>query len=213
MSGSQRVAILTGGSGGLVPGIADQLANAGFTIVLTARGETALETAAARLRESVDTPVVAIASDARDATATKALAETVVDRFGRIDVLVNAAASSTPIGGAIEDVDIDALIADVDVKVGGYLRYAQAVVPAMKRQGAGHIVNIGGLTERHFEWSAQCRGRPFDKGTFRSARAVSHFGECRQSRHRPDASPGRVVCRNGRGTRCYRKGHRGRIRP
>ena len=148
MSGSQRVAILTGGSGGLVPGIADQLANAGFTIVLTARGETALEAAAARLRESVDTPVVAIASDARDATATKALAETVVDRFGRIDVLVNAAASSTPIGGAIEDVDIDALIADVDVKVGGYLRYAQAVVPAMKRQGAGHIVNIGGLTGR-----------------------------------------------------------------
>ena len=148
MSGSQRVAILTGGSGGLVPGIADQLANAGFTIVLTARGETALEAAAARLRESVDTPVVAIASDARDATATKALAETVVDRFGRIDVLVNAAASSSPIGGAIEDVDIDALIADVDVKVGGYLRYAQAVVPAMKRQGAGHIVNIGGLTGR-----------------------------------------------------------------
>ncbi|MBG6120833.1 MULTISPECIES: SDR family oxidoreductase [unclassified Sphingobium] len=148
MSGSQRVAILTGGSGGLVPGIAEQLANAGFTIVLTARGETALEAAAARLRESVDTPVVAIASDARDATATKALAEKVIDRFGRIDVLVNAAASSTPIGGAIEDVDIDALIADVDVKVGGYLRYAQAVVPAMKRQGAGHIVNIGGLTGR-----------------------------------------------------------------
>lgn len=148
MSGSQRVAILTGGSGGLVPGIAEQLAHAGFTIVLTARGEKALEAAAARLRESVDTPVVAIASDARDASATKALAETVVDRFGRIDVLVNAAASSTPIGGAIEDVDIDALIADVDVKVGGYLRYAQAVVPAMKRQGAGHIVNIGGLTGR-----------------------------------------------------------------
>lgn len=148
MSGSQRVAILTGGSGGLVPGIAEQLAHAGFTIVLTARGEKALEAAAARLRESVDTPVVAIASDARDATATKALAEMVVDRFGRIDVLVNAAASSSPIGGAIEDVDIDALIADVDVKVGGYLRYAQAVVPAMKRQGAGHIVNIGGLTGR-----------------------------------------------------------------
>jgi NAD(P)-dependent dehydrogenase (short-subunit alcohol dehydrogenase family) len=76
------------------------------------------------------------------------LAEQVIDQFGRIDVLVNAAASSTPVGGAIEDVDVDALIADVDVKVGGYLRYVQAVVPAMKRQGRGHIINIGGLTGR-----------------------------------------------------------------
>jgi NAD(P)-dependent dehydrogenase (short-subunit alcohol dehydrogenase family) len=72
----------------------------------------------------------------------------VLARFGRIDVLVNAAASSTPIGGAIEELDVAALIADADVKIGGYLRYIQAVVPAMKQAGRGHIVNIGGLTGR-----------------------------------------------------------------
>ncbi|SLJ95062.1 NAD(P)-dependent dehydrogenase, short-chain alcohol dehydrogenase family [Novosphingobium mathurense] len=76
------------------------------------------------------------------------MVEATLDRFGRIDVLVNAAASSNPIGGAIEDVDVDLLITDVDTKVGGYLRYTQAVVPAMKAQGSGHVINIGGLTGR-----------------------------------------------------------------
>lgn len=148
MSDAARVAILTGGSGGLVPGIAGELARAGFAIVLTARGIDALQLAVDRLRADTGSAVTAIASDARDAASVKALVAQVLDRFDRIDVLVNAAASSNPIGGAIEDVDVDALMADVDVKVGGYLRYAQAVVPAMKRQRAGHIINIGGLTGR-----------------------------------------------------------------
>lgn len=146
--GETRLAILTGGSGGLVPGIATELAKSGFAIVLTARRKDRLEEEADRLRESVETPIAAIASDARDATSAMDLVAQVLGQFGRIDVLVNAAASSTPIDGAIEEVDVDALMADVDVKVGGYLRYAQAVVPAMKQQGGGHIVNIGGLTGR-----------------------------------------------------------------
>ncbi|MDM8010579.1 MAG: SDR family oxidoreductase [Parasphingorhabdus sp.] len=148
MNAGLRVAVLTGGSGGLVPGIAEELAKAGFAIVLTARSKDGLEAAASRLRLLVEAPVVTLISDARNASSVSSLAGQVVDQFGRIDVLVNAAASSTPIGGAIEEVDVDALIADVNVKVGGYLRYAQAVVPVMKRQGSGHIINIGGLTGR-----------------------------------------------------------------
>ncbi len=142
------VAVLTGGSGGLVPGIAAELAQAGFSIVLTARNGEALQASADRLAARTGVAVLAITSDARQAASARALAEQVLERFGRIDVLVNGAASSTPIGGVIEDVDVDALIADADVKVGGYLRYTQAVVPAMKRAGRGHIVNIGGLTGR-----------------------------------------------------------------
>lgn len=148
MNDTGRVAILTGGSGGLVPGIAAELAAAGFRIVLTARGGEALMASADLLGSQTGASVTAVTSDARDAASTRALADRVLDQLGRIDVLVNGAASSTPIGGAIEDVDVDALMADVDVKVGGYLRYSQAVVPAMKRSGGGHIVNIGGLTGR-----------------------------------------------------------------
>jgi len=142
------VAVLTGGSGGLAPGIAAALVRAGFVVVLTARGTKALDAAAEQLRGEGRGTIAAIASDARDPASTRGLAQDVLARFGRIDVLVNAAASSTPIGGAIEELDVAALIGDADVKIGGYLRYIQAVVPAMKQAGRGHIVNIGGLTGR-----------------------------------------------------------------
>lgn len=135
-----------------------------MAIVLTARGAEMLDQAVVGLGAQGLTQVEAMVSDARDASSTRALAETVLARFGRIDVLVNAAATSTPIGGVIEDVDVDALIADVNVKVGGYLRYAQAVAPVMKRQGRGHIISIGGLTGRSSDTLSGLRNA-----------AVSHF--------------------------------------
>jgi NAD(P)-dependent dehydrogenase (short-subunit alcohol dehydrogenase family) len=88
----------------------------------------------------------------------------VVERFGRIDGLVNGAANPTPIAGRIEDIDLTPLLGDLDTKVVGYLRCAKAVAPVMKRQKSGSIVNIGGLTGRS---SATLSG-------LRNA-AVSHF--------------------------------------
>lgn len=148
MTATAPVAIVTGGSGGLAPALAGALAATGHRIVLTARRIAALQQVAGRMSAPAGAEPVAIASDATDAGSVRALAEEVLGRFGRIDILVNAAASSTPIGGAIEAVDIDALMRDVDTKVGGYLRYVQAVVPSMKAATFGRIVNIGGLTGR-----------------------------------------------------------------
>lgn len=148
MTGTAPVAIITGGSGGLAPGLAIALVRSGCRIVLTARGADALDRTAWDIAAQTGGELTVIASDATDSVSVKALAAAVLDRFGRIDILVNAAASSTPIGGPIEAIDVKALIGDVDTKVGGYLRYAQAVVPAMKTAGTGSIVNIGGLTGR-----------------------------------------------------------------
>ncbi len=141
------VAIVTGGSGGLAPGIAAVLRDQGYAIVLVARGEEAL-TAAADALSAQRATVAALSADVTDAASVSAMVAQVLERFGRIDLLVNAAASSHPIGGAIEEVEVGNVIADLDTKVGGYLRCIQAVVPAMKRQGQGRIVNIGGLTGR-----------------------------------------------------------------
>jgi NAD(P)-dependent dehydrogenase (short-subunit alcohol dehydrogenase family) len=140
------VAIVTGGSGGIAPGIVRALCDVGFVVVITARGLERLIAAAEELGKHGT--VLAFGADATDPATIRLLVDSVLSRFGRIDVLVNAAASSNPIGGAIEQVDIDMLMSDVDIKVGGYLRYIQAIVPVMKAQGGGHVINIGGLTGR-----------------------------------------------------------------
>ena len=142
------VVIVTGGSGGLAPGLVAALGDARFELVVVARDPARLAAAAAQMSASLGRKVAAIPGDVTEAEQAAAIAAEVLSQFGRIDVLVNAAASSTPIGGAIEAVEVDALIRDLDTKVGGYLRMIQAVAPAMKGRGFGRIINIGGLTGR-----------------------------------------------------------------
>jgi NAD(P)-dependent dehydrogenase (short-subunit alcohol dehydrogenase family) len=146
MSEARRVAILTGGSGGLAPGIIRALVAQDMVVAITGRNLDPLEAMVAMM--PVSATIVPLISDATDMAMIQALVAETCERFGRVDALINAAASSNPIGGAIEEVNVDALIADVDTKVGGYLRYTQAVAPVMKRQRRGQIVNIGGLTGR-----------------------------------------------------------------
>jgi len=148
MTAPSPVAIITGGSGGLAPGIARVLRDEGYALVLVGRDEARLQRTADVLRDAAAAPVDAIPCDVTQAVSVGAMISAVLSRFGRIDLLVNAAASSNPIGGAIEEVDVDTLIGDLDTKVGGYLRCIRAVAPAMKQQGHGRIVNIGGLTGR-----------------------------------------------------------------
>ena len=142
------VAIVTGGSGGMAPGLVAALVDANFRVVITARRESELAEAATTLEATIGAEIIALPANVTDPQSTSALVAEVVERFGRVDVLVNAAASSTPIGGAIEEADVAALICDLDVKIGGYLRMIQSVVAAMKSAGGGRIINIGGLTGR-----------------------------------------------------------------
>ncbi|MDO7835530.1 SDR family oxidoreductase [Sphingobium sp. HBC34] len=146
-AGQKPVAVITGGSGGLAPGIAQSLLDQGYHVVLVARDTDRLRHAADALMRG-SAMVDRIGCDVRQSSSVKAMTLAVLDRLGRIDLLVNAAASSNPIGGAIETVDVGLVIGDLDTKVGGYLRCIQAVAPVMKRQGAGRIINIGGLTGR-----------------------------------------------------------------
>lgn len=140
------VAIITGASGGMAPGIAQVLRDKGYDLVLVARNMAGLREVAEQLGGS--TRIQAIRCDVTDKNSVAAMVAQALDYFGRVDLLVNAAASSTPIGGSIEQVDVDALIADTNTKVGGYLRCIQAVVPIMKACGFGQIINVGGLTGR-----------------------------------------------------------------
>jgi NAD(P)-dependent dehydrogenase (short-subunit alcohol dehydrogenase family) len=88
--------------------------------------------------------VIAVPADTGDDDSVTAMVARVVDDLGGVDILVNAAA--TPNRGGFGE---DALEAEINVKVRGYLRTARAVAPLMAAQGWGRIVNVSGLAARH----------------------------------------------------------------
>ncbi|MET4898405.1 SDR family oxidoreductase [Sphingomonadaceae bacterium jetA1] len=147
---ASRVAVVTGGSGDIGRAIATALAFR-MTVVITARHAGPLERAARAIGAATGRPVHVCPSDALEQRSVDTLVADTIARFGRIDVLANCAASTSSLAGGVEALDVDALMADMNTKVGGYLRYIRAVVPVMKRQKAGQIVNIGGLTGRATE--------------------------------------------------------------
>jgi NAD(P)-dependent dehydrogenase (short-subunit alcohol dehydrogenase family) len=143
-----KSAVVSGGSRGIGFAVADQLAAEGADIALVARDPVVLEKAAARIRRH-GTTVLAHRADTRDDTAVRAMVDDVVATFGGVDILVNAAAQ--PAGGPVPplaELPDDALRAEVETKVLGYLRCARAVAPHMTAQGWGRIINISGLNAR-----------------------------------------------------------------
>jgi NAD(P)-dependent dehydrogenase (short-subunit alcohol dehydrogenase family) len=144
-----RVAIVTGGSRGVGRAIALELAREGADVAVCARNRAALEETAAALARETGRRIVPIVADTTRAESVARMADAALSALGRIDVLVNNAA--TPGGlvrGSLAEADERALLEDIDTKVVGYLRCAKAVVPHMEGRGWGRIVNIGGLSGR-----------------------------------------------------------------
>lgn len=146
---ADRVVIVTGGSSGIGYAIAKAFAGERCRVVIAARRADVLATAVVRLRDSTGAAVTGISADTTDQAAVDRLVARVHAENARIDVLVNCAA--TPAGlarNSIEELDSEALLADLNTKVVGYARCCRAVVPVMKQQQSGRIVQIGGLTGR-----------------------------------------------------------------
>jgi NAD(P)-dependent dehydrogenase (short-subunit alcohol dehydrogenase family) len=139
-------AIVTGASRGIGLACAQALAAEGARVALVARTAADLETAA----RQVDGETLQLTADTTDDAAVRAAVEKVVEAWGGVDVLVNAAAR--PAGGSpipkLTDLTDDAVQVEFDTKVMGYLRTARAVAPSMIAQGSGRIVNISGLNAR-----------------------------------------------------------------
>jgi NAD(P)-dependent dehydrogenase (short-subunit alcohol dehydrogenase family) len=144
-----RVAIVTGGSRGVGRAIALELAREGVDLAICARNRATLDEAATALAKDTGRRVVAIVADTTSTDSVRHLVDTTIAQLGRIDVLVNNAA--TPGGlvrGPLAEADEKALLEDIDTKVLGYVRCAKAVAPHMQRRGWGRIINIGGLSGR-----------------------------------------------------------------
>jgi NAD(P)-dependent dehydrogenase (short-subunit alcohol dehydrogenase family) len=144
-----RVACVTGGGLGIGRVVAETLAREGASVVITSRRIEMLEKAAAEIIERTGAEVAAIASDTSDTASVRRMVDEAVERFGRVEILVNgAAAPAGLVRNSLDEADPELLLADLNTKVVGYLRCAQACAPHMRRAGYGRIVNIGGLTGR-----------------------------------------------------------------
>ena len=149
-------AFVTGGSRGIGKAVARALAAEGCHVAIAARDPGRLRAAAAELEGAgaggagAWGRIVPVEIDTADDDAVRRAVAEATEALGGIDVLVNNAAQ--PGGQApppkLAELTQAALFADVEVKVMGYLRCAQAVAPQMMERGWGRIVNVSGLAAR-----------------------------------------------------------------
>src|SRR3954466_3218741 len=146
---SGKRAIVTGGSRGIGLAVAHRLPGGGAAAALVARDAARLAEAAVEVRAH-GTEIVVRPTDTTDDAAVRAMVDDVVGALGGVDVLVNAAARPARPAPAppLAELSDDALRAELDTKVLGYLRCARAVAPHLIAQGWGRIVNISGLNAR-----------------------------------------------------------------
>jgi len=139
-----KVAIVTGGNGGIGYGISRGLASAGGNIVIAARNPSKTAKAAEGIRSDYGVKVLELGVDVRRESQVSSMVEKTLDYFGRIDILVNNA------GINIRKMPQDLSSAEYDEVLEVNLRSAflcsKAVYPAMKEAGGGKIINIGSMT-------------------------------------------------------------------
>jgi NAD(P)-dependent dehydrogenase (short-subunit alcohol dehydrogenase family) len=132
------VVIVTGASSGIGRATAQRLAHNGTTVILAARRADKLETLAAEIGASA----VPVPTDVRDPAAVTRLVERALEVNGRLDGLVNNAG----IGGAASVLsDDDVVVGMIEVNLIAPIRLMRAVVPIMREQRSGAIVNIGSV--------------------------------------------------------------------
>ena len=137
-----KSAIITGAAQGLGRAIALQLASEGASMLLAdIQGEKVAQVAAT-IGEQGGT-AISMEVDATDASQVEAMIRRAIDEFGRVDVLVNDAGGSGNEGiKRIEDVTEEAWDASVDLNLKSAFLCCKSIVPHMREQGAGRIVNI-----------------------------------------------------------------------
>ena len=146
---SGRVALVTGGGQGIGKAITRELAAEGAAVVIAGRRQHILDDTAKEIEAEAGTRILPVAADTTNTESVRAVVIAAARELGRIDILVNgAAAPSGLVRSSIVAADPELLLADLNTKVVGYFRCAQAVVPYMKERRFGRIVNIGGLTGR-----------------------------------------------------------------
>jgi len=131
---TEQVALVTGASSGIGAAAAGELVGAGFTVYGTSR-----KAAAGEERDGV----VFLPLDVTDDDSVAGAVREVLDRSGRVDVLVNNAGLG--IAGAAEESSIEQARALFDTNLFGSIRMTRAVLPQMREQGSGRVINVSSV--------------------------------------------------------------------
>jgi len=134
-----RVALVTGGNGGIGLGMAKGLAAAGATLAIAGRDEKKNAAAA----KALGGRAISIKVDLRDENACRAAVDQAAQKLGRLDILVNNA--GTNIRKAPQDYTLEEWRLVLDTNLTSAFIASQAAYPHMKRAGGGKIINIGSM--------------------------------------------------------------------
>ena len=137
---SGRVAVVTGGSKGLGAAMASGLASAGADLVLVSRHQEELESAAKQIKSQFDVQITCHQGDVTSSDRMESIVESVIQEYGRLDILVNNAGIN--IRGPIEALSYEQFSRVQQVNVDGIWITSRAVIPQMKKQKTGRIINL-----------------------------------------------------------------------
>jgi NAD(P)-dependent dehydrogenase (short-subunit alcohol dehydrogenase family) len=140
-----KVALVTGSNRGIGKGIALGLAAEGASLVLAARTVPTLQQVEATLK-SQGTHVLAVPTDVTDEAQVEALFAKTMERFGRLDVLVNNSGAFD--GGPLDELTVEAWDHVIAVNLRGPFLCTRAAMRIMKQQRSGRIINIGSISSQ-----------------------------------------------------------------
>ncbi len=143
----KRVAWITGGGSGIGLAGAQELAKAGWTVVISGRRKDVIDEAAAAIVKAGGS-AEAMPLDVASAEDAENVAKAIVARHGRIDLLVNSAGLNVP-KRSWEDVTTEGWNKVVDVNLNGLMYCIRAVLPTMRAQKDGCIINVASWAGRH----------------------------------------------------------------
>ena len=142
-----RVAIVTGAANGMGGAICRALTEEGAQVVMAGRDTDALDRHAERLNAELQTTkALTVRCDVTQEGDVHALGELALERFGRIDILVNTAGVIGPIETPAQDVSAADFRAVLEVNLVGTFLACKAVIPTMIERRSGRIVNIAGTS-------------------------------------------------------------------
>jgi len=138
-----KIAIVTGASSGIGRALAHELTKRGATLVLAARSGDALSKLSAELPGSFAVP-----TDMTKLSDVQNLIAQTQKKFGRVDLLVNNAGQG--MRSAVEHINMDDYRSIMELNVFGIVEAMQAVIPIMRVQGGGMILNISSMVSKNY---------------------------------------------------------------